>query len=293
MTDQDLPGLFHDADEAAKRGQRRYVWGTAATLILSLVAAFLGVIELNTRGTDWAAVGATAAFVLAIIVGGYLLAERPEQEWYEGRAAAESAKTLAWRYAVGATDFPPDSTAAETEREFLERLREIASGLKHVELGTSGAQEEISQRMQALREEPFTVRRNHYRSDRVQQQRDWYADSSSHHGRAAIGWRLASLSAQFVGVVGGILKATGVIDFDFLGIAAAGAAAAVAWLQTREHATLANAYSVTARELSIIDAELEFLDEDEWGTAVDNAERAISREHTLWKARRTDVPDTD
>jgi hypothetical protein len=31
---------------------------------------------------------------------------KPEQNWYEGRAAAESAHTLGWKYSVGANPFP-------------------------------------------------------------------------------------------------------------------------------------------------------------------------------------------
>ena len=38
-----------------------------------------------------------------------LLILQPERTWYEGRAVAESVKTLAWRYSVCADPFPKDN----------------------------------------------------------------------------------------------------------------------------------------------------------------------------------------
>jgi len=67
----------------------------------------------------------------------------------------------------------------------------------------------------------------------------------------------------------------------------AAAAAAAAWLQTKDHANVAQAYAVAARELWAIEQRLgEPRDEREWADFVESAERAISREHTLWLARR-------
>jgi hypothetical protein len=286
MTDDDLPALHADADAASRRGQRRYFRATRGTLLAGIFSAIFGAIDLRHGGTDWAGVVATIAFAAAIFVGIYLLSEHPEREWYEGRAAAESTKTLAWRYSVGASDFAEDDENAD--REFLKRIRSLAQGLRHVALGRHPDREEITAGMRSLRSRTFVQRRDTYRRDRIEDQEQWYSDSATKHANLALTWRLISLAAQFVGLVGGILKATETIDFDLLGIAAAAGAAAVAWLATREHGTLATAYANTARELTVIKNELESTDEPDWPAAVDNAELAISREHTLWKARRVE-----
>jgi SMODS and SLOG-associating 2TM effector domain 1 len=51
---------------------------------------------------------------------------------------------------------------------------------------------------------------------------------------------------------------------------------------------------VTARELCLFGTHAEALaddiDEDRWAESVEDAEQAISREHTLWLARRAAVP---
>jgi hypothetical protein len=69
-------------------------------------AAAAGVFSLSTpRRIDLAAVATVVALVGAVIVEIWLLTDRPEQAWYDGRALAESAKTLAWRFAVGSAPF--------------------------------------------------------------------------------------------------------------------------------------------------------------------------------------------
>ena len=48
-----------------------------------------------------------------------LLILQPERTWYEGRAVAESVKTLAWRYSVCADPFPKEMSRAEAESNFV------------------------------------------------------------------------------------------------------------------------------------------------------------------------------
>ena len=96
------------------------------------------------------------------------------------------------------------------------------------------------------------------------------------------------LAIQSLGLGGALLKGTGLIDFDALGILAAAAASVLAWLQIKQHATLAQSYSHAAHELSTIGALIDSVQsEAEWGRFVNDAENAISREHTAWRARRS------
>jgi hypothetical protein len=289
MTDEDLPALFRRADGAAMRGQKHFVRATKTALGSTVVAAGFGVVSLSSESTDWAAVIATAAFVLTIIVTVFLLSEKPEREWYEGRAGAESAKTLAWRYSVGGADFEVDvpRADADADAELIGRLRAIVHSLQHVRLGgASGGEAEITPAMRALRASDYETRKRTYRRDRIADQRSWYATQATKNQNSALRWRLASLGFQLFGVVGGVLRATGAVHVDLLGIAAAATAAVLAWLQTKDYATLGEAYSITEQELGLVDAELASVEAADWPAAVDNAEQAVSREHTLWRARR-------
>jgi hypothetical protein len=76
------------------------------------------------------------AFVAALILGLSTAARKPERQWYRGRGLAESARTLAWCYAV---DGHPFSLAAPgAEALLVQRLREILGELG--QLSTSSTQ---------------------------------------------------------------------------------------------------------------------------------------------------------
>lgn len=288
MNNSDLPALFRAADEASKTQRGRYFAATAAILALAVVAGIFGTIDIRAGGADWAAAVATISFVAGLISGIYILWERPERQWYDARAAAESVKTLAWRYSVGGSDFPIEPVGSDADSELVKRLSSLSHALDHVSLALApGAQ--ISSRMRELRNADFETRRAAYRERRIADQREWYTAAAKTNSRRALQWRLASLGAQLTGVIGGILRTTETIRFDLLGIAAAAVAAILAWLQTREHATLAEAYAVTARELALADEQAQAATADDWPTVVDNTEAAVSREHTLWRARRTSL----
>jgi SMODS and SLOG-associating 2TM effector domain 1 len=63
---------------------------------------------------------------------------------------------------------------------------------------------------------------------------------------------------------------------------------ALAWLQIKQYSSLAESYSVAAHELSLIESLLDAsYTEDSWAHFVNEAENAISREHTTWRARRS------
>src|SRR5688572_16797679 len=107
----DMPLIHRAASENSQRAQRRYLQGTSLNLAMLVVAAAAGAVTWKVGGgtTDWAGVIAAIAFVVALLTRLDLLTGRPERIWYEGRAAAESAKTLAWRYAVGGVPFAIDA----------------------------------------------------------------------------------------------------------------------------------------------------------------------------------------
>ena len=284
LTAAALPGLFKVADKASLSGQHRLLRSLGVGLVLNVLAA-LASLFLTTSGTDLAAGGAAVAFFLAILIGVFVLVDQPERAWYEGRAAAESAKTLAWLYAVGGGPFSLKRDD-QADGPFAARLHEILREIKDVSLSLDEG-EQVSSAMRELRASDLADRRLAYATGRIEEQRKWYAAKASYNEMLARNWRLAILALQATGLIGAILKATGTVNVNLLGLLAAGAAAAAAWLQTKEHATLAKAYGIAAQELAVIKVRLvEPSDEDEWAVFVEEAEEAISREHKLWLARR-------
>ena len=63
-----------------------------------------------------------------------------------------------------------------------------------------------------------------------------------------------------------------------------------AWMQLKRYQELSQSYGVAAQELSeIYESYRSVQSEDELSTHILDAEQAISREHTLWIARKTDM----
>jgi len=252
-------------------------------LTSAVLAAGLSIFTISISGVEWGDVLATIFFAGGLLISIYLLAERPERQWYDARAVAESVKTMAWRYSAGGSDFP---LGAESDSAFLQQLTALTKSLEHVSLATPSGSE-ITPSMRQLRNAPLEVRRHAYRQHRIDDQQSWYSVKARFHGRRATQWLLASLVAQLLGITAGLLQATETVDIDLLGLAAAVSAAIIAWLQMQQHSMLAEAYGVTARELSLVDQQLAAVSPEGWPAALDEAEAAISREHTLWRARRS------
>lgn len=227
------------------------------------------------------------AFLAALAAEMYVAITRPDRTWYEGRAAAESAKTLTWRFVVRGESFedPGDSQA---EKTFLMELGEILQDLDAIDLTVGGSsQPQITDKMRSLRARDFPTRRDLYLTGRIRDQQDWYSRKTKFNEKRGHRWLIASIAFEVIGVVAGATRAFGGLDVDLLGLLAALAATITAWVQAKQHQNLATAYGVTAQELASVASEAEAItDEGPWSQFVGQAEEAISREHTLWRASR-------
>jgi SMODS and SLOG-associating 2TM effector domain 1/SMODS and SLOG-associating 2TM effector domain 3 len=232
---------------------------------------------------------AASCFSLTLVIEGYLLRVKPERTWYEGRAAAESVKTLSWRYAVGGEPFNVGTrNEAETDDLFLSQLAEVLKVLRDLDLvAPVSSSEQISKAMRDVRASSLAERRRVYEADRVGDQQIWYAKKAVWNKIRASRWTVAILVVEGAGILAGILKAVGTIEGDLLLFTGALVAVMTAWLQTKQHRTLAAAYAVTALELASVRSKIaRQIDEANWSKFVDDSEEAFSREHTLWKASR-------
>jgi hypothetical protein len=291
-----MPVLYRAASSSAASGQRVFLWITRLRLLaLSLVAAAsaLSVADTLLRGEGSAAktallAVATAAFVLAVALEIVLWAAKPERKWYDGRAAAESLKTLVWRYSVGGDPFHQSLDEHAADALFLTRAREILQGLRGISLSARDCQsgEQITPQMRTLRISGLTERVEAYRTGRVQDQQTWYARKSLQNSRLAKIWTTALFLLESCGLVLVVLELGGVLEDEFVAIIAVLSASVLAWIQTRQFRTLAEAYFVASQELAAIASEIDQQNSSSWATFVDQAEEAISREHTLWRASR-------
>ncbi|MEU7106237.1 DUF4231 domain-containing protein [Streptomyces sp. NPDC046215] len=273
--------VFQAADTASLAGQRSYMTGTKWRLLLAVLAAALAAVDMTT-----AVAAVLLAFLATVCLEVWMLAERPERAWYDGRALAESTKTLAWRYAVGGEPFSADLPGPLAARRFHERLEVLLREAPSSSIAPVGSMA-ATDAMNRLREGDFASRKRSYIEGRIEDQQRWYGAKARLNTRLAHRWRLALIAVEGLGVLAAALRLTGVVEFDLPGVLAAVLGAGAAWFAVRQHESLGRAYTFAATELSIVHERLALTcDEAAWAREVADAEEAISREHTMWRAAR-------
>lgn len=276
-----MPSAFTTAEEASRRGQTRFKRAMMVALVLLVVAAAAGLVH-----ESWAGWVSGAAFAGSILATGLGFFRDAEDDWYDGRAVAESAKTLTWKYAVGGEPFEVMEPDAQTayDRALAAVVKEI-----HTLRGSvaAPARTSESEKLRLLREEPLEARREVYREQRLKDQRDWYGRRGGEHRSTARTWQVLAVVLQVAGLVGALLKGADIVQVDLLSVFATAGAGAVAWLAAGDYVKTARAYELTTLELNRVLGIVNSIGEEAaWATFVADAEQAMSREHTAWQARR-------
>jgi hypothetical protein len=291
FTDADMPQLFLAADKTSLDAQAAFIGGTRLRLLLVVLSAASAITawRVGASGVDVLALVSTLLFVGALMVEGVLWRDRPDKTWYDARAVAESAKTLAWKFAVRGEPFLDEGLSeAEISRRFVERLNEVRLQFRRLDLAAVDAQS-VSTWMRNQRRASWDDRKTVYLVERLRQQKKWYADKAEYNKRRSTQWRTALVALEFLGVVASLVAAFQVWLPLLTPVLAAMVGAAVAWMETKQHNFNSRAYAAAVADLAQAEARLEVAEsEQEWAMEVSNAEEAISREHTLWLASRTE-----
>lgn len=286
LTDFDLPGVWKNADEESRRGQ---LWTLRLTWLkvgAGGVAALGGALSWTVGRVDIAAWVVLVGFLVALGSELASWATQPERLWYEGRAVAESAKTLAWRYAIGADPFPVEMLRPEAEANFRDRMSAVADQVAD-RVVFDAEQSVLTPAMDALRSKPFGERRDAYLECRTREQQRWYAMKAHFNRRRATGWRVVLIMAEVIAVVLAAGQVFGGWPIDLAGLLAALIAAGTAWVAVKQFSPLASAYAVAAKELGVQASKMSSVAEADWQFVAADSEEAISREHTTWLASRT------
>lgn len=287
----EFPPAFHEADRYSLDGQHRTIrtirWRLVLTVVATLLLAVapLWPVERGHRELEVAALAAAAFFLVAFFLEIRELRLHPERDWYDGRAVAESVKTLGWRYAVGAAPYP--AGLANASRAFSDDVHNLGIDLHGMrQLLDEGRQTTTS--MDCLRDADLETRRDAYLRLRVRDQEHWYAHKSEYNRKRGHQWNIVLVLAEALGVLFALLKGLGVFPIDLACVMAAVIASGAAWLAIKQHESLAAAYALASKELGDIGRRLSAVDDEEaWASEVAGAEEAISREHTMWRASRS------
>jgi hypothetical protein len=291
MNVSDYPPLFVAADDASRWGQRWNRRIAAANLSLIVAGSALAYLAA-VGGGPWRIVPAMVTAV--VLIAGVSTrrihsALRDDVSWFNGRAVAETVKSLAWRYMMRLPPFDDERADAV----FLDALADADDELPDPTRTSVEWQNrpQITARMREVRRLDLAHRRDLYCTDRLADQVAWYSARAAFNGRRARIWSRVSVWAQIAGVIAAVgVMLTPNPWVNIIGIFVAIAAATTAWSQLGRHGELAKSYDLAARELTkITELAQDAGSEADLHDAVRNGEAAISREHTLWIAKRGDV----
>jgi len=289
--DADYPALFLTADRTARLAQKRYLWFTGVTLgalvASATLSALAGVVPAYSRmlalaSTAWAAVSFVFTSIRKTL--------KPEKAWYGGRAVAESAKTMAWRYMTGAIPYPASLPTAEADRKFVTDLQAMVREQGQAALALGGEfsdRPQISARMREVRSGSLESRRKVYVTARIEDQRKWYGAKARKSQRVANRYFvLIQISQALMLAATVLLLSPQHSKWNLGGIFSSLATALIAWLQVRQHEELAQSYSVAALDLGFIQEQAASVaSEQSLSSFVSDAENSISSEHSLWITR--------
>lgn len=296
-----FPALYLASSQASQEAQSTYLKLTKLNLGLLVVGAISSSVFITTDPNNpnllllqirllLSYVSALSLFV-SLIVTVILLLKKFEKTWYAGRAISESVKTVVWRYMMRAEPYGTSLSLSEADALLQKELKLILEERKYLsgDIGGDYAQgAQITEEMRKARTSSVSVRKQMYIEDRVENQKKWYNSKSKinkaaeNTSYAVIG--LSQLLALFSAVVV-IFYSNSWINPT--GIFAAISAAFIAWTQLKQSHVLSQSYGMATHELGLIATRSSSIQSNSaLSDFVIDAENAISREHTMWRAKR-------
>ncbi len=283
------PSLFTSSDNYSIKAQNNFKNLNKWTLVALVVATVFSSITQE----NWAIWTSTALILVSAILSTLMLVLKFEKGWYEGRAVAESIKTLCWKFITGARPFPIDLNETKAQNLLIENFKKVIGHRKDffTLIGSDFAEnEQLPVELLNIRKLSKEERIGIYKTQRLEKQKKWYTDKTSENKK----WTKISFAiiivAQVLALISLILKVKFEFEFSIAPILVTISTAFIAWLQLRRYQELSQSYLITATELSLIKSKINQVEsESDFSEFVDDSETAISREHTLWLARRDNI----
>lgn len=281
-----FPALYDVADRASNRQQSIYFFLLFGEYTALLVVALMSVNMVEDR----------------IYIGGYglvLLAAlaclmfrsflKPEQRWYQARALAESVKTTAWKFAMGARPFAHDGEDRERLRQMLKELLDANRSLGSQFDGKTSGGEQIPHEMEGVRALSRAERLEIYMRERVEDQLKWYSRKSKSNADTGRNFAIG-LGALYFAAFAVLLVRVNHPEWVYAhpDPIIMLAASVLGWMQIKRFNELGASYALTANEIGILKSRApEIVCDEGLSLFIDDAEEAFSREHTQWLARRS------
>jgi len=282
------PALYGSASQLSAESQTSYLRLIRGEYGLLILAATLS-LDLSKKPIYFIAYALVFLASLAVLITRTW--RKPEQDWYKGRALAESIKTSCWRYCMRAEPFGDADNVVVRRAEFRNHLRAILNANRHIGdriPPDEAANDQITATMEDTRALPLEDRKIFYDLHRIREQRSWYTRKASANKKASGAWMLGGILAYGIAITLVLFRIAHpqqeIWPIEPMIVVAS---SIVGWTQVKKFNELASSYTLTAHEIGIIQGRVrEVGSEAEFSDFVNEAEQAFSREHTQWVARQ-------
>ncbi|KGM85843.1 hypothetical protein rosmuc_04179 [Roseovarius mucosus DSM 17069] len=284
----EYPALYETAGDLSAKSQSTYLSLIRIEYALLFLAAVLSM-NWSKEPTFFIVYAVVLLASLGVLICRSWM--KPEQDWYRGRALAESIKTSSWRFVMRSSPFEDADSITIPRGEFREHLLAILKANRFIGdkmPPDSAAKQQIPASMEEVRSLNLEQRKVFYLEHRIKDQRKWYAAKAGANKRASKRWMFLGIAAYAV-AIGLALTRVEYPNWELWPIepVIVMASSFIGWTQIKKFNELASSYTLTAHEIGIIQNRVEEINEEEnFSEFVNDAEQAFSREHTQWVARQ-------
>jgi hypothetical protein len=305
----EYPALYVAASEASKRGQRLYKWLSIVELLLVIAGLVVAVgASFLPKGPELppgippppgeppsgperlAVLAMAGAFLGAFVVKFLGHSASYDDDWFTGRAVAETTKSISWRYMMRVPPYQGDDADHHFTLDLASLVRragQIRQALDRLPVRP----QQISETMRQVRGMSLPERRDFYVTRRLLEQAAWYGRRGAGHRRLASRWFWISVFFQLA-AAGIALLALQSVDSTLLRLMSLFASAAIAitaWTQLNRDDELAKTYASALQELLLVAETAESVGSEEaLADVVAEGEEAIGRENKVWVAKRSE-----
>lgn len=292
MENIEFPNYYQAADKSSLKAQSNYVNILRADLISMVFASALSIYNYqNIEDRSIIYIISGFLLLLSLVLTVVIRTKRYEDIWYQGRALAESCKTLTWRFICCSEYFEANLTVLEVKKRFVSRIKELSTEFSEL---TKNLDSKIlnlpiiTPKMLDIRAKNTLERKEYYIANRINDQKEWYSNKAEYNIKKYNLWFGIILLSQVVALISMVLIIVNPYNnWNIVGLFTTIASSAISWLQLKQHQELKQAYTTATQELNFIEALSEDIStEDELSRFILDSENAISREHTMWLAQR-------
>ena len=286
MNNADYPQLYRAADNLSIQHQKehfRLLFGYLSSLVIG------SAISIFCNGTIANSIS-LLLFILSAVLFAISKILNPLDLWYNGRAVAESVKSMTWKWMMKAEpyqDIALETAFSNFKNDLHCLLHQNKTLFSHYQNEDRGF-DCISEKMKEVRKSTAKDRLSFYNRNRVENQLNWYRIKTKRFHKLYIIYSLIVAifyAAIIILMIVNISMPNMSLPIELI---SAFVTSIVSWMEAKKYNELSCAYSLAVNDISIINANMLEGDvtDNEVSEYVINSENAFSREHTQWIARK-------